>query len=72
MKVNAIRLASLESPDRGVGGGAGGHTDAVNDGAHTHTQSAARAVLGHMWEVCLRIKCDGLETNGIYSIENAH
>ena len=43
-----------------VGVPPGGHFDAVNDGAHTHTERTASAVVSHVGQVCLGVKGDGL------------
>ena len=47
-------------PAWGVGRGSRGHADAVDDGTHTHAQSAASAVLSHMGQVRLGVKGDRL------------
>ena len=36
------------------------HLDAVDDGANTYAQRAARAVLGDVGQMGLGVKCDGL------------
>ena len=58
---DGVGVSHGDSPARLVlARGAWLHLDAVDDGAHTHAQSAACAVLRHAGEVCLGVEGDGL------------
>lgn len=51
-----VGFSQGDSPPWHIGGGLVHHANAVNDGAHTETESTTSAVRGDMGEVGLRVK----------------